>query len=350
MQISSALAGYSLGKADLLRRAMGKKKAEVMAKEKAGFLDGAKAKKVDPKVAERVFDLMEKFAGYGFNRSHSAAYGLLTYQTAYLKRYYPVEFFAGLLTCDKDDTDAVVKFIAEARAQGIAVLRPDINESDTDFTVVMRARGRPKAPATGEGARSARRRSSASASAAVKGVGEGAVEIIKAARDAGRPVPVAVRLLQPRRRAQGEPQGARGAGEVGRVRRHRRARTASRARKLFARDRRRVGGAAARPARAGERPDLAAGALRRRRQQRQRLGRALAEDDSTPTPTSGRPRSMLAFEKESAGLLHQRPPARPLPRRDPPLRQRHHRQLRREGRARRGDPGRASSATSRSAR
>src|ERR1700759_1353717 len=136
MQISSALAGYSLGKADLLRRAMGKKKAEVMAKEKAGFLDGAKQKKVDPKIAERVFDLMEKFAGYGFNRSHSAAYGMLTYQTGYLKHYWPVAFFAGRLTCDKDNTDSVVKFIAEARASGIEVLRPDINESDTDFTVV----------------------------------------------------------------------------------------------------------------------------------------------------------------------------------------------------------------------
>jgi DNA polymerase-3 subunit alpha len=104
MQISSVLAGYSLGKADLLRRAMGKKKADVMAKEKAGFLEGAKQKKIDAKIAERVFDLMEKFAGYGFNRSHSAAYGMLTYQTAYLKHYYPVEFFAALLTCDKDKT------------------------------------------------------------------------------------------------------------------------------------------------------------------------------------------------------------------------------------------------------
>jgi DNA polymerase-3 subunit alpha len=136
MQISSVLAGYSLGKADLLRRAMGKKKADVMAKEKAGFLEGAKQKKIDPKVAERVFDLMEKFAGYGFNRSHSAAYGMLTYQTAYLKHYYPVEFFAALLTCDKDDTDAIVKFIAEAKGHGIRVLRPDINESDNNFTVV----------------------------------------------------------------------------------------------------------------------------------------------------------------------------------------------------------------------
>src|SRR6476646_691587 len=121
MQISSALAGYSLGKADLLRRAMGKKKAEVMAKEKAGFLDGAKEKKIDSRIAEKVFDLMEKFAGYGFNRSHSAAYGLLTYQTAYLKYYWPVEFFAALLTCDKDDTDAIVKFIAEAKGSNIRV-------------------------------------------------------------------------------------------------------------------------------------------------------------------------------------------------------------------------------------
>jgi DNA polymerase III subunit alpha len=172
MQISSALAGYSLGKADLLRRAMGKKKAEVMAKEKAGFLDGAKQKSVDAKIAERVFDLMEKFAGYGFNRSHSAAYGLLTYQTAYLKRYFPVEFFAALLTCDKDDTDAVVRFIAEAKANGIAVLRPDVNESGTDFSVVDRD-GK-KVIRFGLGA--------------VKGVGEGAVEVIRQAREDGGPL------------------------------------------------------------------------------------------------------------------------------------------------------------------
>ncbi len=174
MQISSALAGYSLGKADLLRRAMGKKKLEVMAKEKAGFMEGAKQKGVDPKIAERVFDLMEKFAGYGFNRSHSAAYGLLTYQTAYLKRYYPVEFFAALLTCDKDDTDAVVKFIAEAKAQGIPVLRPDVNESETNFSVVVAG------DAKDDGQKVIR-----FGLGAVKGVGEGAVEVIKAARTQG---------------------------------------------------------------------------------------------------------------------------------------------------------------------
>jgi DNA polymerase-3 subunit alpha len=175
MQISSVLAGYSLGKADLLRRAMGKKKAEVMAKEKAGFLDGAKQKGVDPRVAERVFDLMEKFAGYGFNRSHSAAYGLLTYQTAYLKRYFPVEFFAALLSCDKDDTDAIVKFIAEAKSAGIAVLRPDVDESGTDFSVV----------AVGENGTA--KKVIRFGLGAVKGVGEGAVEIIKIAREQGGP-------------------------------------------------------------------------------------------------------------------------------------------------------------------
>jgi DNA polymerase-3 subunit alpha len=198
MQISSALAGYSLGKADLLRRAMGKKKAEVMAKEKAGFLDGAKAKKIDPRIAEKVFDLMEKFAGYGFNRSHSAAYGMLTYQTAYLKRYWPVEFFAGLLTCDKDNTDSVVKFIAEARAANISVLRPDINESDTDFTVIPDLASpvptppvpspRPRAEGKGEGSGpSISLKAIRFGLGAVKGVGEGAVEVIKQARDEGGP-------------------------------------------------------------------------------------------------------------------------------------------------------------------
>ena len=125
---------------------------------------------------------MEKFAGYGFNRSHSAAYGLLTYQTAYLKRYFPVEFFAALLTCDKDDTDAVVKFIAEAKANGIAVLRPDVNESDTDFSVVKVWADDEKQP------RENRKRAKKVIRfglGAVKGVGEGAVEVVKVARDQG---------------------------------------------------------------------------------------------------------------------------------------------------------------------
>ncbi len=194
MQISSALAGYSLGQADLLRRAMGKKKVEVMAKEKANFLSGAQVRQVDPKVAEGVFDLMAKFAGYGFNRSHSAAYGLITYQTAYLKHHFPVEFFAGLLTCQKDKTEEVVKCIAEARALGIHVLRPDVNESDADFTVIPD--DQPQAGA--EASKRGRRKTTGEVKtgpakairfglAAVKGVGEGAVEVIRAARAAGGP-------------------------------------------------------------------------------------------------------------------------------------------------------------------
>src|SRR5262249_19038346 len=102
MQIASALAGYTLGQADLLRRAMGKKKKEAMEKEKARFLRGAEQKAVPAKIAGEIFDLVEVFAGYGFNKSHSAAYALVTVQTAYLKRYFPVEFMAALLTCDKD--------------------------------------------------------------------------------------------------------------------------------------------------------------------------------------------------------------------------------------------------------
>ncbi|HNN92561.1 MAG TPA: DNA polymerase III subunit alpha [Pseudomonadota bacterium] len=136
MQIARALAGYSLGGADLLRRAMGKKKKEVMEKEKAKFLDGAKATGVDPKIADEVFDLMAAFAGYGFNKSHSAAYGLVTYQTGYLKRHFPDEFWAAILTCDKDDTDKVARYVAEVRAGGGVVLPPDINQSELDFTVV----------------------------------------------------------------------------------------------------------------------------------------------------------------------------------------------------------------------
>jgi DNA polymerase III subunit alpha len=135
MQIAQVLSGYSLGRADLLRRAMGKKKKEIMDAEKAGFLEGAKQLGVDAKIADSVFELIAFFAGYGFNRSHSAAYGWITYQTAYLKYHYPHEFMAGLMSCDADNIDNVVKFIAEARAMGLTALRPDVNESELDFTV-----------------------------------------------------------------------------------------------------------------------------------------------------------------------------------------------------------------------
>jgi len=135
MLIAQVLARYSLGGADLLRRAMGKKKAEEMAKQKKIFLAGAAENKLDLKKAEAVFDLMEKFAAYGFNKSHSAAYALISYQTAYLKAHYPVEFMAALLTEDMENTDKVIKNIGEVRAMGVEVLPPDINASDRSFTV-----------------------------------------------------------------------------------------------------------------------------------------------------------------------------------------------------------------------
>ncbi len=136
MQIAQVLGGYSLGGADLLRRAMGKKKAEEMAKQRALFLEGAINKGVDAKIASGVFDLMEKFAQYGFNKSHSAAYGLITIHTAWLKAHHPVEFMAALLTSEKDNTDKVVAHIAEARESGHEVLPPDINESFMAFGAV----------------------------------------------------------------------------------------------------------------------------------------------------------------------------------------------------------------------
>jgi DNA polymerase-3 subunit alpha len=136
MQIARTLGGYSLGGADLLRRAMGKKDAVEMARQKEHFLAGAKENNTDPKKAEAIFDLMAKFAEYGFNKSHSAAYALLAYQTAYLKTHYPVEFMAALLTEDMENTDKVIKNITDCRDMGIDVLPPDINASDRSFKVL----------------------------------------------------------------------------------------------------------------------------------------------------------------------------------------------------------------------
>ncbi|HUO16131.1 MAG TPA: DNA polymerase III subunit alpha [Verrucomicrobiae bacterium] len=134
MQIANRLAGYSLGEADLLRRAMGKKKPEEMAQQRERFIEGASQRKFPPKKIEKIFDLMAQFAGYGFNKSHSAAYALLAYHTAYLKTHYPVEFMAALLTSVTGSTDDVVKYINECREMGIAVEAPDINVSDANFT------------------------------------------------------------------------------------------------------------------------------------------------------------------------------------------------------------------------
>jgi DNA polymerase III subunit alpha len=134
MQIANRLAGYSLGEADLLRRAMGKKKHEEMAQQRERFIEGAVQRGYPPKKIEKIFDLMAQFAGYGFNKSHSAAYALLAYHTAYLKTRYPVEFMAALLTSVTGSTDDVVKYINECHEMGIAVEAPDINVSDANFT------------------------------------------------------------------------------------------------------------------------------------------------------------------------------------------------------------------------
>ncbi len=134
MQISNRLAGYSLGDADLLRRAMGKKKFEEMAKQRERFLAGAAEKGFNVKKAEKVFDLMEQFAGYGFNKSHSAAYAYLAYVTAYLKAHYPIDFMAALLTSETGNTSKVVKYIGECRDMGIRVLPPGVNSSEFNFT------------------------------------------------------------------------------------------------------------------------------------------------------------------------------------------------------------------------
>ncbi|MGA7289561.1 MAG: DNA polymerase III subunit alpha, partial [Terriglobales bacterium] len=162
MQAANKLAGYSLGQADLLRRAMGKKDEKEMAKQRDVFVQGATKNGFPPKKIEKIFDLMAQFAGYGFNKSHSAAYALLAYHTAYLKTHHPLDFMAALLTSITGDTDSVVKYINECREMGIAVEPPDINVSDANFT--------PHGQAIRFGL------------AAVKNVGGNAIESIVAAR------------------------------------------------------------------------------------------------------------------------------------------------------------------------
>ena len=136
MRIASELGGFSLGKADLLRRAMGKKKAELMLQQRQEFVEGAKKRGIDEQTAVAIFELMERFAQYGFNKSHATAYSIVAYQTAYLKVHFPAEFMAATLTSEVDDTKRIVTLIDECRRMGLEVLPPDINESYADFTVV----------------------------------------------------------------------------------------------------------------------------------------------------------------------------------------------------------------------
>ncbi|MBP0048116.1 DNA polymerase III subunit alpha [Marinobacterium sp. AK62] len=168
MQIAQVMAGYTLGGADMLRRAMGKKKPEEMAKQRAIFLEGCANQGIDKDLAGNIFDLVEKFAGYGFNKSHSAAYALVSYQTAWLKQHYPAAFMAAVLSSDMQNTDKVVIFIEECRQMGLTVRLPNVNDSDYVFTVndadeVVYGLG------------------------AVKGVGEGPVGAIMEARKQGGP-------------------------------------------------------------------------------------------------------------------------------------------------------------------
>jgi DNA polymerase-3 subunit alpha len=135
LQIANSLAGYSMGKADLLRKAMGKKDAALMAAQKKEFLEGADKNKVDRRVSEEVFNQIETFARYGFNKAHSTCYAYIAYQTAWLKRYYPREFMAALMTSEIHDTDRIYVLLEECRRQNIEVLPPDLNESKIHFSV-----------------------------------------------------------------------------------------------------------------------------------------------------------------------------------------------------------------------
>ncbi|MFH1941780.1 MAG: DNA polymerase III subunit alpha [bacterium] len=163
IQIASALGGFSMGKADLLRRAMGKKRPDLMQEQRNAFVEGAKSKGIPGEMANSIFDLMDRFAGYGFNKSHATGYSIVAFQTAFLKAHYPKEFMAANLTSEMGNTDRVVILIEECRRMGIEVFPPDVNESQADFTV------------TGEGLRFGL--------GAVKNVGKGAIQSIVEARD-----------------------------------------------------------------------------------------------------------------------------------------------------------------------
>ncbi|EGR1130257.1 DNA polymerase III subunit alpha [Vibrio cholerae] len=166
MQIAQVLSGYTLGGADMLRRAMGKKKPEEMAKQRAVFQEGAEKNGIDGELAMKIFDLVEKFAGYGFNKSHSAAYALVSYQTLWLKTHYPAEFMAAVMTADMDNTEKVVGLVDECKNMGLTVLPPDINSGLYRFNVDDNG-----AIVYGIGA--------------IKGVGEGPIEAILEARNKG---------------------------------------------------------------------------------------------------------------------------------------------------------------------
>jgi DNA polymerase III subunit alpha len=182
MQAAQILAGFTLGAADLLRRAMGKKKVEEMAQQREKFVKGCAAtNKIPAAKANQIFDLLEKFAGYGFNKSHAAAYAIVAYQTAYLKANYPVEFFCAMMTNDMANTEKLSEYIAEAREFGIEVLQPDVNESEMFFAPAKSSAGVPPAKSDAAGT-AALRKAIRFGLVAIKGVGEAAAEVILKAR------------------------------------------------------------------------------------------------------------------------------------------------------------------------
>ena len=188
MAAASRLGGYSLGQADLLRRAMGKKDREKMAKERANFIEGcARTNKIPEKKANAIFDLLEKFAGYGFNKSHSAAYGLISYQTAYLKAHYPVEFMAGLLSNEINNTDKISTFVGECKRMGIPILPPDVNRSGLKFSPeAVAGVVDPGAAVSDPGSNHGKAEANAIryGLAAIKNVGQGAMELAIREREA----------------------------------------------------------------------------------------------------------------------------------------------------------------------
>ena len=184
MQIAQIMAGYTLGGADLLRRAMGKKKPEEMAQQRSIFLEGARAKGHSEKLATELFDLMEKFAEYGFNKSHTAAYAVITYQTAWLKAHFPAEFLAATMSSDMDDTDKVAFLVNDAKANGLSVLPPSINASSYRFEPVLGV-DEGGQPLERDSAPQTRARAIRYGLGAVRGVGESAVMSILKAREDG---------------------------------------------------------------------------------------------------------------------------------------------------------------------
>ena len=312
MKIASALAGFSLGEADILRKAMGKKKVEVMAAQMEKFLSGAAANGVPEKKARKVWSVMEQFAGYGFNKSHSAAYAWLAYQTAYLKANHPAYFMAALLTSERANTDKMVAYIGECREMGIRVLPPDVNQSEKFFTVVARVGDAGTVERLeGRGAGQRRRRPLRPGGHQERGRGRGGGHDRRP--PGGRRLPVDLRLLRPGRPARGEPAGRREPDQERVLRFHRPAALGA-----LRGDRPGDGGRAEAPAGPGAgtvepvRDDGARGRVRAGHRPGARR----------PGVAGGR---AAGLREGVAGLLHHRPPPRAVPRRARAVGRRHHR-------------------------